>query len=48
MLGSESLQAAAKALVQCVKNDEKAFVVIDSDCDGFTFLFMVSISSETF
>ena len=36
LLGSENLQAAARALIRCITENKKAIVIVDSDCDGFT------------
>lgn len=35
-LGQDKLKAAAKALIQTIKQSEPALVIIDSDADGFT------------
>lgn len=36
LFGEDVLKRAAAALVNCIKNNDKALVIIDSDCDGFT------------
>lgn len=36
LLGSENLQAAARALIKCITENKMAIVIVDSDCDGFT------------
>lgn len=36
LLGSENLQAAARALIRCITENKMAIVIVDSDCDGFT------------
>lgn len=35
-LGEDNLIKALKALLSCISKNEKAIVIIDSDCDGFT------------
>ena len=34
--GEDKLKAAARLLIQCISENKKALVVVDSDCDGFT------------
>ena len=34
--GMDKLEAAATALISCVKNNQDALVVVDCDCDGYT------------
>lgn len=34
--GMDKLEAAATALISCVKNNQEALVVVDCDCDGYT------------
>ena len=34
--GIEKMEAAAKALAECIGADQKALVIVDSDCDGYT------------
>ena len=34
--GKDILWKAACAIAKCVKEDKKAMVIVDSDCDGFT------------
>lgn len=36
LLGEEALKKAVAALVKTIKNNEDAFLIIDSDCDGLT------------
>lgn len=36
LLGEENLKNAAIALISCIKNNEKALLIVDCDCDGFT------------
>lgn len=35
-LGEKNLKAAAAALITCVRDNQKAIIIVDSDCDGFT------------
>lgn len=34
--GSERMKAAAAALISAIQNNEKAVVIVDCDCDGYT------------
>ena len=34
--GKDALRKAACAIAKCIKEDKKAIVIVDSDCDGFT------------
>ena len=34
--GEDKLKAAAAALIRCIQLDQRALVIVDCDCDGFT------------
>lgn len=36
LLNKDALLAAARKIAMCVSNNQKAMVIVDSDCDGFT------------
>ena len=36
LFGEDKLKKAAAALIRCVRDNLKAVIIIDSDCDGFT------------
>ena len=36
LLGEENLMAAATAIITAINNNQKAKIIVDSDCDGYT------------
>ena len=34
--GEDKLKAAAAALIRCIQQDQRALVIVDCDCDGYT------------
>ena len=36
MLGYENLKAGASALIKHINNNDNIFIIVDSDCDGYT------------
>ena len=36
LFGEDKLKAAAAALISCIQRDQRALVIVDCDCDGYT------------
>ena len=36
MFGEDNIKKAMTVLFQCIENNEKCLIVVDSDCDGYT------------
>lgn len=36
LFGEDKLRAAAAALISCIQRDQRALVIVDCDCDGYT------------
>ena len=36
LLGEKNLMAAATAIITAINNNQKAKIIVDSDCDGYT------------